>query len=287
MSYGQGGPGGWVPGGSNTPDWNALAADAERRRGRRRTTVILVSALATVLVGAVVAFLIVSQSGDDGEPAASGGSSGLPDPSDSGSGEPSFEPTTLPPLPQPREFISDPEKDIAPFSAEEFFAGDTMEIEGRSYARAATQGTADCAEAASAELGAVLADNGCAALLRATYTGDGVVMTVGVAQFGTEDAAIAAREAATGNLLVLTGGDAPTFCQQGGCRTTTNQVGRYTYFTIAGNADGSPDSGEGTPAQLAARDGNDHAFARIIQRGEAQASASASALVEERESQQE
>ncbi|WP_049567436.1 hypothetical protein [Streptomyces sp. SBT349] len=286
MSHGQGGPGNWVPGGSNTPDWNALAADAERRRGRKRTTTIIISALATVVVGAVVAFAIVSQSGDDGEPSADGGSSSLPDPSETPGGEPSFGETTLPPLPQPREFISDADKDLAPFEPGEFWAGDTMEIEDRSYAKAATHAATDCAEAASPELGTALADHGCAGLLRATYTGGGVAVTVGVAQFPTEEDAVAAREAATGNLLALTGGEAPTFCQQGGCRTTTNQVGRYTYFTIAGNADGSPDSGEGTPAQQAARDGNDHAFARIIQRGEAQASASASALVEERQNSQ-
>ncbi|WP_059012909.1 hypothetical protein [Streptomyces specialis] len=288
MSYGQGGPA-WVPGGSNTPDWDALAADAERRRGRRRLTPIGGSAGAAPAISTVVALAIVNQSDDERADASDGPSATLPDPSDLPSGsddaEPSFEETTLPPLPQPREFISDADKDLAPFEPGTFWAGDTMEIDGRTYTEAATDGATDCAQGTSADLGAVLADHGCTGLVRATYTADGVAVTVGVAQFPSEEDAAAAREEAGGAgmyLLALTGGDAPVFCQLGGCRTTSNQVGRYAYFTLAGNSDGTPDSGDGTPAQQAARDGNDHAFASIIQRGEAQASASASAIVEER-----
>ncbi|UCM89897.1 hypothetical protein [Streptomyces marincola] len=287
MSYGQGGPQ-WTPGGSNTPDWDALAADAERRRRRRRTTVIIGSAAAAAVIGTAVALAVVSQSGDDSP--TDQASATLPEPTDVPSGSAGAEPTwrdvSLPPLPQPREFISDADKDTAPFDAETFWGGEDMEIDGRTYTRAATGPAGDCAEAASDALGAVLAEHGCTALLRATFTGGGVAVTVGVAQFGTEEDAQAAREAQQGaqgaSLQPLTGDGAPAFCGQGGCRTTANQVGRYAYYTIAGNADGSPDSGEGTPAQQAARDGNDHAFNRIIQRGEAQASASADALVEER-----
>jgi hypothetical protein len=241
---------------------------------------IILSAGAAVVIGAVVALAIVSQSGDDGT-AGGTASPSLPPVSES-EARPSFEETSLPPLPQPREFISDADKDLAPFDAAGFFPGETMDIEDRTYFRVTTQDAADCAEAASAELGAVLTEHGCAALVRGTYTGGGVTVTVGVAQFGTEEDAAAARENAAGSLLPLHGGDATAFCLQGGCRTTINQVGRYAYFTIAGLADGTPDSGEGTAAQQAARDGNDHAFNSIIQRGEAQASASASALVEER-----
>ncbi|MEO3755136.1 hypothetical protein [Streptomyces sp. B6B3] len=282
MSYGQGGPV-WTPGGPpQTPDWSALAADAERRRHRRRWWGIGGGVLAAAVIGTVVALAIVNQSDDDG-----GSTTTLPDPKDlppdTSRPEPTFEETTLPPLPEPEDFISDPDKDIAPFSADDFFAGDVMEIEGRTYQEVITRGSRDCASGVTQDLGAVLTDNDCAELLRATYTGDGVAVTVGVAQFPTEEAARAARNDAVANLLPLTAGDAPDFCQLGGCRTTTNQVGRYAYFTIAGNSDGSPDEGDGTPAQQASLDGNDHAFECIIQRGEAQASASASALVEERE----
>ncbi|TDC78737.1 hypothetical protein [Streptomyces hainanensis] len=281
MSYGQGGPQ-WVPGGSNTPDWSALAADAERNRSRKRGWVVVGSALAAAAVGTVVALAIVNQGGDGGSSASDGQNTELPDePTGTASDDASFDETTLPPLPQPREFISDADKDIAPFEADSFFGG-AMEIEGRSYAQVASDATEGCAGAVSDELAAVLTEHGCASLLRATYTADGVAVTVGVAQFPTEEDAAAARESAAGNLQALVGGDAPSFCQRGGCRTTNNQVGRYAYFTIAGNSDGSPDSGDGTPAQQAARDGNDHAFSRIIQRGEAQASASASAIVEDR-----
>lgn len=189
----------------------------------------------------------------------------------------------------PSEFIADAEKDTAPFRADDFYAGDTATVNGRTYDKTATQGTDDCGAAATAELGAVLAEHGCLALLRATYTraSDGVAVTVGVAQFPTEADAEAARDEATPSLEPLITGESPSFCQNGGCRVTSNQIGRYAYFTVAGNSDGTPDSGTDTPAQQAARDGNDIAFELLVQRGEAQASASASARVSERESESE
>ncbi|MDT0308553.1 hypothetical protein RM780_16540 [Streptomyces sp. DSM 44917] len=282
MSYGQGGPG-WTPGGSNTPDWNALAADAERRRGRRRATLLIIAAVATVVVGAVVAALIVSMSGDD-----SGGAA-LPEPSDlpenSEDAEPTFSETTLPPVPRPEEFIADPGVDTAPFTPDSFFGSEPFEIDGRAYTLASTGASEGCAEGATEELTALLAENGCVSLLRATYAGEGVLVTVGVAQFEAEQGAAAVREGIAGNLQPLAGGEAGAFCERGGCRTTVNDRGRYAVFTLAGNADGSPDRGEGTAAQQAARDGDRHAVERVVLRGEAQASASASALVEERERQ--
>lgn len=288
MSFGHGAGPGWgqQPGQQGTPDWGALAAEAEKKRGRKRLLVVGGSVLATLAVGTVVALAIVQQDSGSGGQAAgdTGGQSGGPDDgaSTTPAPDPTFEETTLPPLPKPREFISDADKDLAPFTAEELYPGDTMTVDGREYTKTAAEGSEDCTAGVTDELGAVLTEHGCAALLRATFTGDGTAVTVGVAQFPTEEDAQAASAAYVRNLLPLTAGDSPEFCQRGGCRTTTNQVGRYTYFTIAGNGDGTPDSGDGTPAQQAARDGNDHAFARIIQRGEAQASASASALVEER-----
>lgn len=243
--------------------------------------------MAAIAVGAVVALAIVTQS-DDSDGGTTSGAAALPDPAEEpqgGGATPSFDDTSLPPLPSPSEFIADPEKDTAPFRADDFFPSETATISDRTYDQVATHGVNDCAAAASPELGAVLEEHGCEALLRATFTREGVAVTVGVAQFPSEEDAVAARDAAVPNLLPLTSGDAPSFCQGGGCRTTSNQTGRYAYFTIAGNADGSPDSGEDTPAQQAARDGDSIAFNLIVQRGEAQASASASALVEERENQ--
>lgn len=290
MSFGHGEGPGWGPGAPQTPDWSALASDAERKRSRKRWLAIAGGALATVAVGTVVALAIVSQSaGGDGSAADDGASSSLPDPSDLPSDttepEPTFSEISLPPLPKPSEFITDAEKDTAPFEADGFYAGNSMDMAGRLYTEAATAEHADCAGAATDALAAVLRRHGCGKLLRATYTGEGAVVTVGVAQFGTAGDALAAREASTPHLLPLIAGETPAFCRRGGCRTTANQVGRYAYFTIAGNSDGSPDStGDGTPAQQAARDGNDRAYELIRRRGEVQASASASALVEERES---
>ncbi|GAA1915317.1 hypothetical protein GCM10009716_25860 [Streptomyces sodiiphilus] len=285
MSFGQGGPA-WGPGGSQTPDWDALAAEAEAGRRRKRWMIVGGAALAAAAIGTVVALAIVQQGNGGGAEATDEPSASLPDdksaPSDTPQPEPSFEETSLPPLPKPREFVTDADKDIAPFEAETFYAGDTMTVDGRTYTRTAASGTDNCAEAAAGSLASVLTEHGCGTLLRATYVADGVVVTVGVAQFAGEEDARAAKEAAAPHLAPLIAGETPQFCGRGGCRTTSNYVGRYAYFTIAGNADGSPDSGEESRALQAARDGNDHAFHRIIQRGETQASASASALVEER-----
>lgn len=299
MSYGQGGPQ-WSPNqsqwgqqapGTSTPDWGQLAAESEQRRRRKRLLMIGGGALATLAIGTLVAVAIVQQGsgGDDDRGNQAGGSAGSSETgSPSTAPEPSFAETSVPPLPQPREFITDADKDTAPFTTESFYASETMTIGDREYTRVAVHETEDCADATTENLGAALAEHGCVALLRATYTDDAVAVTVGVAQFPGEEEAQAAREAAReadspAHLSALTSGDAPEFCGRGGCRTTTNQVGRYTYFAIAGNADNSPDSGSDTPAQQAARDGNEHAHARIVQRGENQASASAEARVRERE----
>ncbi|GAA3872261.1 hypothetical protein [Streptomyces sedi] len=288
MSQGQGGPQ-WVPGGDARPNWDQLAADADRQRAKKRWTVIGTSVGAAVVIGVVVALAIVSQGDDDGGGTASP-SATLPESADeSDDAEPTFAETTLPPVPSAREFISDPEKDVAPFQAGDFFGEDPLEVADRSYALVDTDGAEDCASLTSGAVASALADAGCTGLLRATYAGGGVAVTVGVAQLPSEEAAagLHGTDGLTGQLQALQGGDAGSLCDGGGCRTTRNQVGRYVYLTIAGNTDGSPDSGDGTAAQQAARDGNDQAFSQIIKRGEAQASASASAIVEERRRAQE
>ncbi|SFB83314.1 hypothetical protein [Streptomyces aidingensis] len=277
-----------------TPDWGALAEEAERTGRRRRWLLIGGGALAALAIGTGVALAIVNQGGGGNGSGAS--SSELPTtddlPAETTHPEPSFQETTLPPIPQPVEFISDADKDLAPFTQEGFFAGETMAVEGREYARRALHTAEGCAGAGTPELTAVLQDSGCLTMLRATYTTGGVAVTVGVAQFPGEAEAEAAKEAAglsggAAHLLPLSGGGVAEFCDRGGCRVSRNQIGRYVYLTIAGNADGTPDSGDNTPAQQASRDGNTHAHARIVQRGESQASASAEALVQERNRQDE
>ncbi|UED84606.1 hypothetical protein [Streptomyces profundus] len=286
MSQGQGGPQ-WVPGGDARPDWNALAADADRKKSRKRWTIIGTCVGAAAVIGIVVALAIVNQGDDKGGDTA-GPSATLPEATGSDDAEPTFGETTLPPIPSAREFISDADKDTAPFDVSGFYGEEPLEAGDRSYALVASDAGEDCAAFVSGDLAAQLTEQGCVALLRATFVGGGVGVTVGVAQLPSEEAALAVHGAdVPGSVQVLPGGDAGALCDRGGCRTTRNQVGRYVYFAIAGNADGSPDSGDGTPAQQAARDGNDHAFAQIIRRGEVQASASASALVEERQRGQE
>ncbi|MCE7078773.1 hypothetical protein [Streptomyces sp. ST2-7A] len=294
MSHVQGGPTGgpqWgTGGGAPSPDWSALAADAERDRRRRRWLVVGGGALATVLVGTVVALAIVRQDGGGADTPADRGGNAL-DAAEGSSPDaqpaPTFSETSLPPPPKPREFVTDPEKDLAPFTSDGFFAGETMRVEDREYLRVAAdtaEGIEACAATAGPGPAEALAAHGCLALVRATYTAEGVAVTVGAAQFPGEEEAAAAKEAAGGPITPLIGEGAAAFCQRGGCRTTRSQLGRYVYFTIAGNLDNTPDSGEETPAQQAARDGNEHAYTRIVQRGESQASASAEALVAERRS---
>ncbi|NGO73681.1 hypothetical protein G5C65_36225, partial [Streptomyces sp. SB3404] len=74
MSFGQGGP----DRGSGTPDWAALAEQAERARARRRRRLIAGGgALATVLVAGIVALAVVSEDDGDGD-ASDKPSSSLP-----------------------------------------------------------------------------------------------------------------------------------------------------------------------------------------------------------------
>lgn len=278
-------PWGQPPAPGGAPDWNRLAADADKRRQRKRLLIIAAAATATLAIGAVVALGIVQQSGggDEGSQNTAGSAEDteeLQEPAP----EPSFEETSLPPVPKPREFITDADKDLAPFAADTFFSDDPMEVDGRTYVRRAVADSESCVDAADVALGETLSQHGCTGLARATYSDGAVAVTIGVAQFPTAEDAAAAKEAAAGHVSQLTSGEAPAFCERGGCRTTKNQVGRYAYFTIAGNADNTPDAGDGTPAQQAARDGNAHAHARIVLRGEDQASESAAAIIRERNS---
>ncbi|NJP67550.1 hypothetical protein [Streptomyces spiramenti] len=276
-------PWGQPPAPGGAPDWNRLAADADRRRQRRRLLIIAGAATATLAIGAVVALGIVRQSGGGDEGAKNtAGSAENAEESQDPAPEPSFEETSLPPVPKPREFITDADKDLAPFAGETFFSGDPMEVDGRTYVRRAVADSDSCVDAVDVALGEVLTQHGCTGLARATYSDGIVAVTIGVAQFPGAEEAEAAKEAAASHLSPLTSGEAPAFCARGGCRTTKNQVGRYAYFTIAGNADNTPDQGDGTPAQQAARDGNAHAHARIVLRGEDQASESAAAIIRER-----
>ncbi|GAA2451426.1 hypothetical protein [Streptomyces macrosporus] len=281
MSFGQGGPG-WGPGGPSTPstpDWAALAEETERARARRRRLLMIGGgAVATAVVAAIVATAVVSEDGS-GARASDGPSATLPPsetlPADPEQPEPTFssEPPPPPP-PDPRDFLSDPEKDTAPLTADTLFPGASMTANGRKYAKGATASTKSCASGTQGALGPVLTRNGCRELIRVTYRRDGIAVTVGVAVFDSDEAAAKAKEQARPNVASLPGAGVPTFCRGVTCHTSANALGRYAYFTIAGYTDGRNVTTSDTVAPRAGRDAADFAFARILDRGREQAEAS-------------
>ncbi|MEU2607324.1 hypothetical protein [Streptomyces albus] len=288
MSFGQGGPGWGSQGGSGwdgshstgpTPDWAALAEQTERRRARRRRWLMAGGgALATAAVAGIVAVAVVNEGGSQG--ASDKPSASLPPsesiPEDSDEPSPTFK-DDPPPPPPPRDFISDRARDKAPLSVSTLYPSKKVTVNGRPYKLARTDTSKNCAEAAHAGLGPVLTRHRCEALYRATYTRDGLAVTVGIAAF--EDARTAAKVKSEyqPNLVALPGGGVPDFCRTVTCRTTANSLGRYAYFTIAGRTNGQASGAGDTKAQQAALDGSNYAYARILQRGRAQSSQAAKA----------
>lgn len=291
MSYGQGGPQSqwdpWKPnsqqpwnggGGSQTPDWAALAEASETRNRRRRLLFIGGGALATLAIGAAVAFAVVSANGDNN---ASGDPSNLPAtasiPGDSSDPVPSFEPTSAPPPLDPKDFISSATKDTAPLSAETLFPGTQLTMGETVYKKGATADTRNCASVAQGTLPKVLTSNGCTRLLRVSYIKDGVAVTVGVAVFDTEAKATAAKLKADKKSIVksLAGKGIKAFCDSAICRSTTNSYGRYAYFTITGFTSGKDVTTKDTRVFSTGDDLAEFAFRQIRRRGEAQASAAA------------
>ncbi|MEU1304217.1 hypothetical protein [Streptomyces shenzhenensis] len=293
MSYGQGGPQSqwdpwkphsqqpWDSGGSQTPDWAALAEASETRNKRRRLLFIGGGAVATVAVGAAVAMAVVSANGDNGNNDASGRPTDLPAsaslPSDSGAPAPSFDPTSAPPPLDPKDFISSAKKDTAPLSAETLFPGTQLTMGETVYKKGATAETEDCASAAGGTLPKVLDTAGCTRLLRVSYLRDGVAVTVGVAVFETEAKATEAkgRTDKKGIVKSLAGKGVAAFCDSAICRSTTNSYGRYAYFTIAGFTDGKNVTTKDTKVFSTGDDLAEFTFRQIRRRGEAQASAAA------------
>ncbi|WP_181765237.1 hypothetical protein [Streptomyces albidus (ex Kaewkla and Franco 2022)] len=273
MSFGQGGPE-WGPGGS-TPDWAALAEQAEHNRSRRRRWMIIGgSALATVVVAGIVAIAVVNE-GAGGGSASDKPSDSLPTPEDlpsstAGQPEPTFK-DEPPPPPPPRDFVSDTKRDTAPLSIATLYPNKSVTINGRPYKRAATDTSKGCTDAAHAGLGPVLSKNDCDRLFRATYTRGGLAVTVGIAVFDDARTASAVKKQYKPNLVALKGNGVPDFCRTVTCRTTANSYGRYAYFTISGRTNGKPSTAADKSAEQAGRDGSTYAYARILQRGKDQA----------------
>ncbi|MFG2721652.1 hypothetical protein ACGFW5_25670 [Streptomyces sp. NPDC048416] len=275
MSFGQGGPG-WGPGDQQTPDWAALA-DASAARSRRRKWLFLGGgAVATAAVVAVVAAVIVSAgSSDDGTSADK-----LPAPpalpSDSTQPQPSFSHVAPPPPPNPYDYVASAQKDKAPLGADTFFPGKSLTLGSGVYAKGPTDKVTACAAATQGTLGSTLDNNGCRQVIRATYTKDGVAVTVGVAVFDTDTAAKKAKEQASGTLASLSGSGVATFCRGGSvCRSTTNSYGRYAYFTTGGFANGKNVTKGDTTVFTAGDELAQFVFDQIVARGRTQASAAA------------
>ncbi|MFF4184494.1 hypothetical protein ACFYZ9_14995 [Streptomyces sp. NPDC001691] len=275
MSFGHGGPG-WGPGDQQTPDWAALADQSAARSRRRKWLFLGGGAVATAAVVAVVATVIVNAgSSDDGKSADQ-----LPSPqalpSSSARPQPSFSQVAPPPPPNPYDYVSSAKKDTAPLGADTLFPGKSLTLGSGVYAKGPTDQVTDCSSVTQGSLGSALSGNGCRQVIRATFTKDGIAVTVGVAVFDTDTAAKKAKDQASGGIASLSGAGVDTFCRGGSvCRSTTNSYGRYAYFTTGGFANGKNVT-KGDGAVFSA--GDDLAkftFDQIVARGRNQASAAA------------
>ncbi|KUL54518.1 hypothetical protein [Streptomyces sp. NRRL S-1521] len=284
MSFGQGGPQ-WSPGGTGgpgggpTPDWAALAEASEARTRRRKWLMIGGGAFATIAIAAGVAIAVVSANSDDAS-ASNKPAGELPATADipgaSKDPGPSFEATTPPPPPDPKDFISSAEKDKAPLTAEGLFPGRTFTSGETVYKKGATDSAKSCASVTQPALGAILTKNDCTRLIRASYVKDGIAVTVGVAVFDTTAKAEKVKDQVEKGLVTaLPGKGVPGFCQTGVCRGTYNAYGRYAYFTTTGYTSGKDVTTGDRKAYGAGDTMARFAFQRIHARGEAQASAAA------------
>ncbi|WNI17296.1 hypothetical protein [Actinacidiphila sp. ITFR-21] len=254
-------------GGPGTPDWTALAdrqAAADARRRRVAKLVGGVVAVAVVAGGVAAAVVLSGRSSDDtAGPSASatGTASQLPLPP-----APSFSPVAPPPPPNPLDYLGTAAKDTAPLTADTLFPGKQFLMNGRAYVKTATSVTVNCASAARDDVAAGLAANGCTRLVRATYTNGGLAVTVGVAVFADSQHAVKLQKTAK-YLAPLNGGGVRDFCHAVACQMTSNAVGRYAYFAIAGLKNGKTLTPADTVAKQAANEASNFAFQRIVQRG--------------------
>ncbi|WP_327115645.1 hypothetical protein OG206_13285 [Streptomyces sp. NBC_01341] len=283
MSFGQGGPS-WGPGDSRTPDWAALAEESAARGRRKKWLLIGGGALATAAVAAIVATAVITTSGKGGTSGADKNASELPAPADlpseSSAPQPSFSSVAPPPPPDPKDFIADEKKDKAPVTVDAFFPGRRLTMGDRVYAKGATARTTSCAATTQGALGSILTTNGCDQVIRATYSRNGVAVTVGVAVFGTEAEAGKAARQASGGLASLSGSGVPTFCRGGSvCRRTANSYGRYAYFTVGGFTSGKNVTTGDRNVYAVGDDLTDFTFRQIRHRGVVQASSAAAAPV--------
>ncbi|MFD9606400.1 hypothetical protein [Streptomyces sp. NPDC059970] len=281
MSFGQGGPS-WGPGGTQSPDWAALADESAARSRRKKWLLIGGGVLATAAVGAIVAAAVISTNNSNSATGSGKNASELPAPTDlphnTAEPEPSFSSVAPPPPPDPKDYISDVKKDKAPITVDAFFPGKKLTMGDRVYARGATQQTKNCAATTKDALGSILVNNGCDQVIRATYSKDGIAVTVGLAVFETEAQAKKAAQQSSGSIATLSGAGVPAFCPAGSvCRRTANSYGRYAYFAITGYTSGKNVTKADKNAFVTGDDLTNFTFRQIHHRGELQASAAATA----------
>lgn len=270
----------WNSGTDQTPDWAALAEASETRNKRRRLLFIGGGALATLAVGTAVAVAVVSA--NDSNSASNKPASELPATADIPGGStapaPSFEPTSAPPPLDPRDFIASKSKDTAPLGAQILFPGTQLTSGETVYKKGPTDDTKNCSAATKGGLPKILTDNGCTRFMRVSYVKDGVAVTVGVAVFDTAAQATKTKgQVNTQKDLVrpLTGEGVKDFCSTAVCRTYSNSVGRYAYFTVAGFFSGKDVTTKDTKVFKIGENLEEFTFRQILRRGEAQASAAA------------
>jgi hypothetical protein len=251
-----------------------MAERTETADRRRKLYLIGGGVLAAAVIAGIVATAVVTTNAHNKQ-SASGGSTGGQNPTNAPlQPTPTFSDITPPPAPNPLAILSDPKKDSAPLTPTGLYFGTQLTMEGRQYTRAATDSTTNCSSVANGGLSGVLNSNGCAEVLRATYTRDGIAVTVGVAVFNSKSAADNAKVRSTGYIQPLAGGGVPSFCHATRCATSANSVGRYAYFTIAGYTNGSTVAPGDRQIPQAGTDVADFAFNRIVQRGRDEAAVS-------------
>jgi hypothetical protein len=172
------------------PDWSALAERTEASHRRRKLLLVGGGVLGAAAIAGIVATAVIATGHPtQPQPGPTAQATGTTQPTPTAS----FPAVTPPPPPNPLAVISDAHKDTAPITPASLFPGDRVTVQGRTYAKATTDSTSSCADAAAGGLGGVLADNGCRKLLRATYTRGGVAVTVGIAVFDTKPRAMCYR----------------------------------------------------------------------------------------------
>ncbi|MFD6098217.1 hypothetical protein ACFVWN_19700 [Nocardiopsis flavescens] len=149
--------------------------------------------------------------------------------------------------------VSSEEDDPGALASDALFP-ETLEIEGQgSFTRVAVDDVEDCAAGAHGDYGAVLADNGCGQLVRASYLSEdeGQAVTVGVAAMDDADGAAAALGAQSledaqwfAGLPGEEGTPAERLGHAGG-HGSGGQWGRYLLFSLATNSDGGAEGAEG------------------------------------------